>query len=88
MVNSLDTPRLYNDRHVFSEVRDLTAPGILEAFPLLDGVRVHKIDLSPGDILFIPVGWWHQVLALDFSVSITHTNFRWPNDVHENHPTF
>lgn len=86
MVSPLDTPRLYNDRHVFSEVRDLTAPGVLEAFPLLDGVRVHMVDLTPGDILFIPVGWWHQVLALDFSVSITHTNFRWPNDVHDDHP--
>ena len=38
------------------------------------------------DALFIPLGWWHQVSALDFSVTITHTNFHWPNDFHTDYP--
>jgi Family of unknown function (DUF6065)/Cupin-like domain len=81
-----ETPRLYNDHHVYSRVRDLTEPGIVDRFPKLDGVRVHRVVLEPGDALFIPLGWWHQVTALDFSVSITHTNFHWPNDFYADYP--
>lgn len=81
-----ETPNLYNDQHVFSLVRDLDEPGIAARFPLLDKVRVHRIELGPGDALFIPVGWWHQVSALDFSVTITRTDFRWPNDFHFGYP--
>lgn len=81
-----ETPRLYNDHHVYSRVRDLTESGIVERFPKLDGVRVHRVVLEPGDALFIPLGWWHQVSALDFSVSITHTNFHWPNDFYADYP--
>ena len=44
------------------------------------------ILIGPGDGLFIPLGWWHQVNALEFSVTITHTNFRWPNDFNAAHP--
>jgi hypothetical protein len=80
MAGPLETPRLYNDHHVYSRIRDLAEPGIAQRFPRLDGMRVHQLVLEPGDALFIPLGWWHQVTALDFSVSITHTNFRWPND--------
>ena len=43
-------------------------------------------QLQPGQALYIPVGWWHQVASLDFSVSITYTNFHWPNDFHIGHP--
>ncbi|MBO9518738.1 MAG: cupin-like domain-containing protein [Porphyrobacter sp.] len=81
------TPRLYNDYHVYSRVRDLAEPGVVERFPALEGVHVHQVVLGPGDALFIPLGWWHQVTALDFSVMFTHTNFRWPNDFHADHPS-
>jgi hypothetical protein len=81
-----ETPRLYNDHHVYSRVRDLTEPDIVDRFPKLDGVRVHRVQLNPGDALFIPLGWWHQVKALDFSVTITHTNFLWPNDASAHYP--
>ena len=81
------TPRLYNDHHVYSQVRDLLEPGIIARYPKLEGLYVHQIILNPGDALFIPLGWWHQVSSLDFSVTITHTNFRWPNDFHATHPS-
>jgi ribosomal protein L16 Arg81 hydroxylase len=81
-----ETPKLYNDHHVYSRIRDLTAPDVLKHYPKLDGVRVHRVLLSPGDALFIPLGWWHQVRALDFSITITHTNFLWPNDAYETYP--
>jgi len=39
-----------------------------------------RIVLQPGEALFLPVGWWHQVRALDLSVSISFLNFRADND--------
>jgi hypothetical protein len=81
LIAPTETPRLYNDLHVFSRVADILAPDLdLKRFPLLDGVRYQALELAPGDALFIPIGWWHQVRSLDFSASVTYTNFVWPND--------
>lgn len=41
--------------------------------------RPREIDLGPGETLFIPIGWWHRVEALDVSVSIAFSNFTRPN---------
>lgn len=38
-----------------------------------------RLVLEPGEALFLPVGWWHQVRALDQSVSISFLNF-WQNN--------
>ena len=85
---STATPNLYNDRHVFSEVSDAADPNMeAGAFPKLKDVTFLDFVLSAGDALFIPIGWWHQVTALDFSVSATYTNFLWPNEGYEGHPT-
>jgi hypothetical protein len=35
----------------------------------------------------MPIGWWHQVKSLDFSVTITYTNFRWPNEMYRTYPS-
>ena len=48
--------------------------------------RRYDIELQPGEMLYVPVGWWHQVAALDFSVTLTYINFLWPNDGHANYP--
>jgi hypothetical protein len=42
-------------------------------------VRWHEVVLAPGDALFTPVGWWHQVEALEPSFSVSFSGFRWPN---------
>lgn len=87
LASPAETPRLYNDVHVFSRVRNVTAPDLdLAAFPLLEGAFFQEIILKPGDALFIPIGWWHQITSLDFSVSATYTNFRWPNEGWQDHP--
>ena len=81
-----ETQRLYNHQHVFSAVHDITDEGRLAQHPLARGAEALEVDLDAGDILYVPVGWWHQVTALDFSVTLTHTNFRWPNDGAANYP--
>ena len=83
-----ESGKLYNDHHVFSRIADLRAPDLdMKRYPLLENIRFHEIVLDPGEILFLPVGWWHQVLALDFSISATYTNFCWPNDAWETYPS-
>jgi len=79
--------RLYNHAHVFSEIPDLEAPDLdVARFPRLTGARVYDILLQPGEILFVPLGWWHQVRALDFSVTQTYTNFLWDNAAATTYP--
>lgn len=38
-------------------------------------VDMRVVDVGPGDALFIPVGWWHGVRALDTSISLSLTGF-------------
>jgi ribosomal protein L16 Arg81 hydroxylase len=79
--------KLYNHRHVFSEIMDLEAARVdTPRYPRLAELRSYDVLLEPGDVLFVPVAWWHQVTSLDFSVTITFTNFRWPNDLHAGYP--
>ena len=42
--------------------------------------RGHDLTLTPGEALFLPVGWWPQVRALDLSISVAFNHFTWPND--------
>jgi cupin-like protein len=82
-----ETGKLYNKHYVFSEVTDLEDPRLdIDRFDHLTRVRIYDLMLNPGEILFIPVGWWHQVRSLDFSVSITYTSFLWDNDGGRSYP--
>jgi hypothetical protein len=84
---SSEVGRLYNDAHVFSEIGDLENPNLnRERFARLEGARVYDLVLEPGDMLFVPFAWWHQVKSLDFSVTITYTNFLWPNEAYATYP--
>lgn len=69
LIPSFETPRVYNHTHVWSAV-DASAPD-LARFPAFGTAHVHEVVLGPGELLFIPVGWWHQVHALEVSVSVT-----------------
>ena len=79
--------RIYSDEHFFSEIADVTDPALdLEKYPLMESIRFHETILKEGQILYIPIGWWHQVEALEFSVSVSFTNFKWKNDFHQTYP--
>src|SRR5580704_4689234 len=83
-----DTDKIYNHHHVFSEIADLGDPGLDQSrFPLLADAHICDVTLNPGEIIFMPIGWWHQVSSLDFSVTITYTNFIWSNDFYKTYPT-
>lgn len=48
----------------------LSAPGATAPGGALAGGCVHRVELGPGDMLLIPAGWWHEVLATETSVSV------------------
>jgi hypothetical protein len=76
LIPSFQTPRLYSHRDVWSQV-DADAPD-LERFPAYREADVLEAVVGPGEMLLIPAGWWHQVLALDVSVSVTFQEFDVP----------
>lgn len=78
MISPANTPLLYNQRHCFSRV-DIDSVDEQE-FPLFRDAHIYDVELQPGELLFLPVGWWHHVIALDVSITVTFTNFRSTND--------
>ncbi|MCW1430069.1 cupin-like domain-containing protein [Novosphingobium sp. JCM 18896] len=80
------TRRLAHRNHVFSDVHDVTDPYWLSQYPLARDILRYELVLGPGDLLFVPIGWWHQVRSQSFSTMLTYTNFLWPNVGHENFP--
>jgi ribosomal protein L16 Arg81 hydroxylase len=48
-------------------------------FALSGQMEVCEVVVDPGEALLIPAGWWHHVLSLDVSISMSFTNFYWPN---------
>lgn len=84
LIPSTQVAYLYNFNHVYSEVD----PQALDAskFPDFAKARVYDFILHPGQALFIPIGWWHQVHALDVSISLTLTHFQAGNNYHNTYP--
>ncbi|PWT88609.1 MAG: hypothetical protein C5B54_10350 [Acidobacteria bacterium] len=70
---------LYNEQACFSEV-DLEHMDY-ERFPLMRKVEVLTTTLEAGEAIFIPVGWWHWVKALEASMSLSFQNFIFSGDV-------
>jgi hypothetical protein len=58
---------------------NLRAPNF-RRFPELEHVEYWEAVVMPGDLLFMPAFWWHQVYSLDVTVSV---NYWWRADVSE-----
>ncbi|MFF7636333.1 cupin-like domain-containing protein [Kitasatospora sp. NPDC008050] len=50
---------------------DLAEPD-LTRFPRLRKAVLHQVRMRPGDLLYIPRGWWHDIRAHTPSVSVNH----------------
>lgn len=86
MLPPSEAARLHHGRHVFSDVKDLEDEARLALYPSARKARRFTVELGPGDLLFSPIGWWHQVRALEFSVTLTYVNALWPNEGFASYP--
>jgi len=69
-------------------------PNILVSKPSIFLVGLHeKVSrkmyeiINEGDVLFIPIGWWHKVQSLNPSISLSFTNFKAKNDYNHTYPS-
>ncbi len=44
----------------------------LTKFPRLAQSRPIAVELDPGDMLYIPIYWWHVLFGVEGSMSVTH----------------
>jgi hypothetical protein len=78
LIPSYDIANVYNDFHCYSAV-DCGAVNY-ERFPKFRQARLIECELGPGDLLFLPIGWWHYVQGLSVSITVSFTNFVFDND--------
>lgn len=85
LASPAQTPRMRNHCHCYSEFGQDAACSGAEG-----GERPHLLqcELGPGELIFLPIGWWHHVEALDLSASLTLTNFEGPNDFYKSYTSF
>jgi ribosomal protein L16 Arg81 hydroxylase len=86
LVPLTDTAHMYNHLHCYSQI-DGGAIDV-ERFPSVQHARMIECTLEPGELLFLPIGWWHYVEALDASVTLTYINFLEPNDFGQTYDTY
>ncbi len=86
LIAPFELPYLYNHRHCFSRV-DLDRVDY-EKYPQFRNVTVTDVELRPGDLFFLPVGWWHYVRGLDISITMTFTCFVFENDFYSFYTTY
>ena len=84
-VSPLSGPNLYNDVDVYSPV-DFEALD-LQRFPNAAKVKVLEVVVEPGETMFLPLAWWHQVTSLDKCISLSFTNMGFPNTFDFGHAT-
>ena len=70
-------PALYNYHEVYSPI-DIDRPD-LNRYPDFAKVTVLDVVVNRGETMFLPLGWWHQVTALDLSMSSSFSNPVVPN---------
>jgi Rps23 Pro-64 3,4-dihydroxylase Tpa1-like proline 4-hydroxylase len=68
-----DTDKLYLRNSYYSEVDPERVD--LARHPAFANASIAAVEVGPGDLLFIPVGWWHWARALELSMSATFCSF-------------
>lgn len=70
-----DSDRLYRgfpqlSSPIFSPV-DVEQPDTRK-FPMFCNAQPLRVELEPGDVLFVPSGWWHHVRTVETSISLNY----------------
>ena len=66
------TDRLYPHEGLLTNTSQIDAEHLdLEAYPLARGLPFIHAILQPGEMLYIPVKYWHYVRSLDISFSVS-----------------
>ena len=78
LIPSSEIELVYNNYAVYSQV-DLANPDF-EKFPKFRYANIIDLELAPGEVLFLPVGWWHWVKSLDTAITVAFNNFLFPNE--------
>lgn len=83
LASSLTLLEVDNDYHCYlsSTLEEIDAARSASGLPKIS----FTVTLDEGDILFIPLGWWHEVRGLSASISLSATNFRARNDFHSSY---
>ncbi|MBW8779064.1 MAG: cupin-like domain-containing protein [Burkholderiales bacterium] len=84
-VSPLSGPHLYNEIDVYSPVDFENLD--LQRFPDAAKVKVLDVVVEPGETMFLPLAWWHQVTSLDKCISLSFTNMDFPNTFDFGHNT-
>jgi hypothetical protein len=84
-VSPLQWDKVYNHSGVFSPV-DVDRPDFAR-HPAFREARVLEVIVEPGETVFLPLGWWHQVASLDVSLSFSYSNLALPNAYEYLNPT-
>lgn len=78
LIPACELANVYNHKHCYTPVDGHELD--FERFPLLQQAQMLECVLEPGELLFLPVGCWHYVEALEPSISMSFINFRLDND--------
>ena len=84
-ISPLQWPHLYNFSGVFSPI-DIDQPD-LGRYPAYANATVLEGVVEPGETVFLPLAWWHQVTSLDVSLSFSYSNLAVPNEFTYVNPT-
>jgi ribosomal protein L16 Arg81 hydroxylase len=56
-----------SSRHSKVDWATATHPKILKKYPKLSNALMSEVILSPGEILYLPTGWFHYIVSLNIN---------------------